>query len=67
MTNFAGFRVCNLRRINPIIGLRIFGIVNLLGRVNRGFEFFQEATSLVTLAIDEYIKSIIRAKMYVRS
>jgi len=60
-TYLLGLGISDHGLINPVSGLGILGVVNLLGRVDGRFEVFEKATLLLTLAINENFESIIGA------
>jgi hypothetical protein len=55
-----GLGVGNLDLVNPVGGLLVLGVVNLLLRVDGGSEVLQEAARLDRLAIDEDLKGLVR-------
>ena len=59
-TYLLGSRVRNLLLINPISRLLVLNIIDFLGRVDSGFKVLEEATSLVTLAVNQNVIGVIR-------
>lgn len=66
LTDLLGFRVRNSSLVNPVSGLRVFGVLDFLGWVDCGFKVFKKAALLVTLAVDENLIGIIGATKRVR-
>ena len=60
-TDLCGIRVSDPFLVNPVSRLLVLRVVNFLGRVNGWFEVLKEAASLVALAIEENIVSVVRA------
>ena len=60
-TNLLGIRVGDCLLLNPALGFLIIRVIDFLRGVNRRLKVLKETSSLVTLAVDEYIISVIRA------
>lgn len=56
-----GVGVRDLVLVNPILGLLVLGIVDLLRRVEGRLEVLEQATSLLALAVDENIVGVVGA------
>jgi len=61
-TNLGGLRVSNPGLINPIFRLLVLRVIDFLGRINGGFEVFEEASSFGALAIERNIIGIVGAE-----
>jgi len=59
--NLGGLRVRNPSLINPIFRLLVFRVVDFLGRIDGGFEIFEEASSFGALTVERNIIGIIGA------
>lgn len=55
-------RVRDALRVNPVLGLRILGVVNLRGRVDRRVEVLKEAASVVALTVEAHVVGVVGAK-----
>lgn len=53
--------VSDLLGVNPILRLDVFGVVNLLGRVNCGFEFFEQGAGTLALSVEENFEGVVGA------
>ena len=56
-----GVRVRNLLLINPVLGLLVLRVVDLLGRVHGRVEVLEEVATLDLVAVDEDLESVVRA------
>lgn len=59
-TYLLGSGVRNLLLVNPISRPLVLNIINFLGGVDSGFKVLEEATSLVTLAVNQNVIGVIR-------
>ena len=66
MADLRGVRVRNALLINPVLGLLVIRIVNLLRGVDRRVEVLKKVTEVVALAVEPYIVRVVRAELYVR-
>ena len=46
---------CSLGGVDPVLGLLVFRVINLLGRVDGRVEVLQDAAGLLGLAIDQQL------------
>ena len=58
-TDLRGVRVRNTLGVDPVLGLLVFGVVNLLRRVDRWLEVLEEVASVVALAVEEHIVCVV--------
>jgi len=62
-TNLGGLRIGNPGLINPIFRLLVLRVIDFLGRINSGFEIFEEASSFGALAVERNIIGIVGAEL----
>lgn len=51
--------------VNPVLGLRVLRIEDLLVRVDGGGEVFEKVSSVVALAVEKYVVGVIRAEVLI--
>jgi hypothetical protein len=61
LTYLGSLGIRNLGLLDPILRLRVIRVVNFLGRINGRFKVLEEASSLLTLAVNENVVSVVRA------
>jgi len=62
-TDLGGLRIGNPSLINPIFGLLVLRVIDLLGRINSRLEIFEEASSFGALAVERNIIGIVGAEL----